>query len=76
MLENLYQTFGILGSLIVSLLVFVFIIFWIAGIAGISDSTHRNARTWQLVASVLFPPYPVVWLVYDMVRQYKMMHLE
>ena len=76
MLENLYQTFGIFGSLIVALLVFLFCIFWVAGIAGLSDDTRHKIKTWQIVIGVLFPPFPVAWLVYDMVRQYREMHLE
>jgi ABC-type polysaccharide/polyol phosphate export permease len=76
MLENLYQTFGIFGSLIVALIIFLLIIFWVAGIAGLTDRSQRATKTWQIVLSVLFPPYPVIWLIYDMIRQYKAMHLE
>jgi len=76
MLENLYQTFGIFGSLVVALIIFLLIIFWVAGIAGLTDRSQRAIKTWQIVLSVLFPPFPVIWLIYDMVRQYKAMHLE
>jgi hypothetical protein len=74
MLENLYQSFGIVGSLIISLTVFMLLIFWVAGIAGLTDSSQRSVKTWQIILSVLFPPYPVGWLIYDMIRQYKQMH--
>ncbi len=76
MLENLYQTFGIFGSLIVSMIIFLFIIFWVAGIAGLTDRSHRTIKTWQIVLCVVLPPYPVAWLVYDMIRQYRAMHVE
>jgi hypothetical protein len=74
MLENLYQTFGIFGSLIISLIIFILLIFWVAGIAGLTDSSQRSVKTWQIILSVIFPPFPVGWLIYDMIRQYKQMH--
>lgn len=76
MLENLYQTFGIFGSLVVSLIIFLFIILWVAGIAGLTDRYKRNIKAWQIVLCVVLPPFPVAWLVYDMIRQYRAMHLE
>jgi len=74
MLENLYQSFGILGSLLISLSIFILIIFWVAGIAGLTDSSQRNIKTWQIILSVIFPPFPVGWLIFDMIRQYKQMN--
>jgi ABC-type polysaccharide/polyol phosphate export permease len=76
MLENLYQTFGILGSLAVALVIFLLIIFWVAGIAGITSNNKQDGAIGKLILCVLFPPYPIIWLITDMSRQYKAMKQE
>ena len=70
MLETLHNYFGFAGSLVVSLLVFLFFIFWIAGVAGICSRERQPAR--QLIffsLAIFIPPYPVAWLIADMVKQ-------
>lgn len=73
MMEKLYQTFGIFGALVVSMLFFMLLIFWVAGLAGMTDAREGPRNPLLLVVAALVPPVPVVWLVMDMVRQYKAM---
>lgn len=73
MLENLFQTFGVMGALTISLVVFLIFVFWVAGIAGFTDSQSGNLKPFQIALCVLFPPFPVVWLITDMVRQHRAM---
>jgi len=70
MLESLYNNFGFLGSLVVSLFIFFFFIFWMAGVAGICDE-HQGKRTTivHLFFAVLVPVYPVIWLIAQMISQ-------
>jgi len=76
MLENLFQTFGILGSLAVALLIFLLIVFWIAGIAGIISNSKQDGYIGKLILCILVPPFPVIWLITDMTRQYRAMNQE
>lgn len=79
MLESFYQNLGFFGALFVSFFLFIFIIFWIAGIAGISlpyDGGRKRGNPWQIVCAVLIPFYPVVWLIIDMYMQHKYMKEE
>ncbi len=72
MLETLYNIFGFAGSLIVSLLIFMFFVFWIAGVAGICSGDRPPGRQSLFFALAIFVPvYPVVWLIADMIRQKK-----
>lgn len=73
MLQTFYNSFGFLGSIGVAMLIFLSFIFWMAGVAGISqlpDSTKKNIK---LVLSVMFPPYPIIWIFIDMYRQNNLM---
>lgn len=70
MLETFYNNFGFMGSLVVSLLLFLFFIFWMAGVAGICKQQNgEEATTIRLVFAVLIPLYPVVWILLDMISQ-------
>lgn len=70
MLESLYNYFGFTASLLISLLVFLFFVFWMAGVAGIC-SRNRPAPKQALFISlaVFLPPYPVIWLLSEMIKQ-------
>jgi hypothetical protein len=70
MLETVYNNFGFAGSLVISLFIFFFFIFWMAGVAGICDE-HQGKRTTivHLFFAVLVPPYPVIWLISEMISQ-------
>lgn len=69
MLQTFYQNFGFLGSLGIAFGGFVFTIFWISGIAGICDSEYTKYKTLKMAISVLFPPYPFFWIIFDMYHQ-------
>lgn len=72
MLETLYNYFGFAGSLVVAFFVFLFFIFWIAGVAGISSGQRPLKR--QIIffsLAILVPPYPVMWLIADMIKEKK-----
>ncbi|MEX0593340.1 MAG: hypothetical protein WD115_01080 [Balneolaceae bacterium] len=70
MLETFYNTFGFVGAFLISFTLFIFAIFWLGGIAGISQKRgHATRRRIQLVVSILFPPYPLIWMIWDMIQQ-------
>jgi hypothetical protein len=72
MLETFYNNFGFVGSLVIALLIFLFFIFWMGGVAGICKEHDSNKDSvFRLVMAVLIPIYPVVWLIFDMISQKK-----
>ncbi|WP_138429648.1 hypothetical protein [Fodinibius saliphilus] len=73
MLQTFYNNFGFLGSIGIAMFIFLCFIFWMAGIAGISQHPPSRKKTTKLVISVLFPPYPIIWVFIDMYRQRKLM---
>jgi len=76
MLQSFYENFGFFGALALAIFLFIFIIFWVAGIAGITlpyDGGQKKGSNAQVILAVLFPPYPVIWLLVDMYRQRKLL---
>lgn len=73
MLQTIYDNFGFIGSITISFLIFLCFIFWIAGIAGISQLNQSSKKNTKLFFSVVFPPYPIIWLFVDMYRQSQLM---
>lgn len=76
MLQSFYESFGFFGALALSFFMFIFLILWMAGIAGIAlpyDGGRKKGHDWQVVLAVLFPPYPVIWLLVDMYNQHRQM---
>ncbi|MEX0661741.1 MAG: hypothetical protein WEA58_00720 [Balneolaceae bacterium] len=70
MLETLYNYFGFVGALLVSLSVFFFFIFWIAGVAGICDHAEKDTpNKYLLFFAIVIPIYPVAWIIIDMIQQ-------
>lgn len=70
MLETLHSYFGFTGSIIVALLSFLFFVFWIAGVAGITSKKRPPAKQVIFFSLAIFvPPYPVMWLIADMIKQ-------
>ena len=70
MLETFYNNFGFVGSLIIALLIFMFFIFWMGGVAGIcKEHDHEKKSILRLVLAVFIPIYPVVWIISDMISQ-------
>lgn len=77
MLQWFYDQFGLLGSIMVAALFFALFVFWISGIAGINTSrTTEHRRNLLVTIAVLFPPYPILWLVKEIVRQYMVLKQE
>lgn len=74
MLQTFYNTFGFLGSIAFSMFIFLCFIFWMAGIAGITQLPNSRHKNLKLTFSVLFPPYPIIWVFVDMYRQSKLMN--
>ena len=73
MLESFYNNFGFLGSIGIAMFIFLSFIFWMAGVAGISQLPHSTKKNLKLISSVIFPPYPIIWLFVDMYRQSELM---
>ncbi|SMO37202.1 hypothetical protein [Gracilimonas mengyeensis] len=76
MLQSFFENFGFFGALALAFVLFIFLILWIAGIAGIAlpyDGGQKKGNDWQVLIAVVFPPYPVIWLIYDMYQQYRSM---
>lgn len=73
MLETFYNNFGFLGSIALAFSAFILFIFWIAGIAGLAQKPDTGTKNIQLAVCVLFPPFPILWLFWDMYHQKKQM---
>jgi hypothetical protein len=76
MLQSFYNNFGFFGALALAVSLFFFFILWMAGVAGITipyDGGQKRGSTWQVVFAIIFPPYPVIWLIFDMYLQRKYM---
>lgn len=69
MLKTFYQSFGFLGSIILAMFIFLCFIFWLAGISGITQMEPSKKKKVKLFFSFVFPPYPIVWVFVDMIRQ-------
>jgi len=76
MLETFYTNFGFFGSIVIAFACFLLVILWIAGIAGITQMPDTPKKNIKLGLSVIFPPYPLCWLMVDMYRQTKLMEKE
>ena len=75
MLESFYNNFGFVGSLVLALLIFLFFIFWMGGVAGLcKEHDGKKDSMIRLVLAVLIPIYPVAWLILDMISQKKKLH--
>lgn len=76
MLQTFYNNFGFVGSLALAFGGFLFAIFWISGIAGICDTTENRYKGIKIAISIIFPPYPFVWIIHDMYQQSQRMKEE
>jgi hypothetical protein len=73
MLQTFYNNFGFIGSISVAFFIFLSFVFWMAGIAGISQLPESRHKNLKLFSSVIFPPYPIIWIFVDMYRQSQLM---
>lgn len=73
MLQTFYNSFGFVGSISIAFLIFIFFIFWLAGVAGISQLKYSRTKPVKLFFSIFFPPYPIVWIFWDMYTQRELM---
>jgi hypothetical protein len=71
MLDWLYEHFNFWGSLLILWFGLFMIIFWLAGMAGIMILPPKRTKTLKLVIGVVFPPFTVAWMIYDMFQQKK-----
>lgn len=76
MLQTFYNNFGFLGSILIAFFIFISFIFWMAGVAGISQLPESKRKNVRLFFSILFPPFPIIWLFVDMYQQSQLMKEE
>lgn len=76
MLQSFYNHFGFFGALAITMGFFILLIFWVAAIAGINELPESANKKWKLLAAVLIPPYPILWIITDMVQQHRRMNKE
>jgi hypothetical protein len=76
MLKTFYELFGFFGALSISLALFFFFIFWLAGLAGITlpvDGGKPKFNKWQVMVSIFIPLYPIYWLIRNITEQHRFM---
>ncbi|MEX0894713.1 MAG: hypothetical protein WDZ36_03050 [Balneolaceae bacterium] len=76
MLQTFYNNFGFAGALLLAFGIFIFFIFWMAGLAGIwlQKEKEENLKIIKLITAVFIPLYPFFWMILDMYKQMKMMN--
>jgi len=72
MIRGIYLEFGFFLTLVVCVMIVISFIFWLAGIAGLLANPDRKkgADFATLMLCVFVPPYPIIWLLGDMMREY------
>ncbi|MEX0780490.1 MAG: hypothetical protein WD491_12305 [Balneolales bacterium] len=74
MLQWMHGEFGLIGSLILSYILFILFIFWISGLAGINESRNSDEKKfYMLIVGILLPPYPILWLISEIFRQHRIL---
>jgi hypothetical protein len=72
MLQFFYDELGFFGSILMALFLFLLFVFWFSGLAGLAGQPASNvSRNTKLTIAVIFPPFAIGWLIYDMHRQHK-----
>ena len=77
MLKTIFENFGFVGSLILSLVIFLFSILWLAGIAGITqtkDGGKVRYKSWMVWLSVVVPIFPIAWIISQIWNQFTVMN--
>jgi integral membrane sensor domain MASE1 len=73
MLETFYKTFGFIPALLISFVLFMLFIFWMAGVAGICRQKKDDQSEMNIILAVFIPVYPIIWLISEMVRERKLL---
>ncbi len=75
MLKIFYDAMGFGVALLSAFLLFLLFIFWIAGLSGIiiAQKEKNVGNIWQIIVAVLFFPYPILWMLHQMIRQRQLM---
>ena len=71
MIHYMYQSYGIIGSIILVYVVLILGVLWITGLKNITQ--NRNANTYGVVIyflSVIIPLIPIGWQVYIIIQEY------
>lgn len=75
MLPWFYESFGLIGSMLLFLFFFTMFIFWVSGFAGILHSRNSEKKKNIMIGiGILIPPFPILWLISDIWRQHKIIH--
>ncbi|HLR24706.1 MAG TPA: hypothetical protein VK112_02480 [Fodinibius sp.] len=76
MLQTFYNSLGFIGSISIAFFIFISFIFWMAGVAGISQLKHDDFKQTKLFFAVIFPPYPIFWVLWDIYAESQFMKEE
>jgi hypothetical protein len=71
MLEQIFDQLGFVFTLLFVMGCFISFVFWMAGIAGLLEQCKGKPVKEKIIYAlcILVPPYPVIWLLYDVARQ-------
>ncbi|MEX0681822.1 MAG: hypothetical protein WD097_10615 [Balneolales bacterium] len=74
MLQIIHDYFGTVGSILIALFAFTLLILWIAAMSGIQEYPYSEKQKLLISAIfILFPPFAIIWLAFDMYRQYQIL---
>lgn len=75
MLESFYNTFGFIGSLLVSITIFSLAVLWITGLAGMCGEDFQHPKKNLIIfIAVIFPPLPLFWMIKEIIRQHRLLN--
>ena len=77
MLKTIFENFGFVGSLILSLVIFLFSILWLAGMAGITqpkDGGKVRYKSWMVWLAVVVPVFPIAWIIRQIWNHFTVMN--
>ena len=77
MLKTIFENFGFVGSLILSLVIFLFSILWLAGMAGITqpkDGGKVRYKSWMVWLAVVVTLFPIAWIISQIWNHFTVMN--
>lgn len=77
MLKTIFENFGFVGSLILSLVIFLFSILWLAGMAGITqpkDGGKVRYKSWMVWLAIVLPIFPIAWIISQIWNHFTVMN--